>query len=402
MATPRDLNLRHLRAVPSIIQRGSMSAAAHDIGLSQPALAQGMAKLEAQLGAQLFARRSDGMSPTEAGLAVAERVRSAFAQIQAAMRALARGRRGFSAPENLLTMTQLNGLLRLAEAGSFVGAAQATGLSQPALHRAVRDVEQLCGVPLVQRRGRGVSLTEAGRRLARGFRLAIREIAAAIEEAGPDGRVSQINIGAMPLSRAYLVPQAIAGLLAEAPAARFDVLEGSFRELASLLRDGVIDIMVGALRHPPPPDLDQQPLITDQLIVTARAGHPLQANGHWDPKALARYPWIVARAGSPMRERWEELFDSAGLTRPSAPVECGSVMTIRGILLESECLALLSPDQVALEIKAGLLIAVGGPLPSTLRTIGITTRSDWRATRLQQRFIELLHASASTRRPQFE
>jgi LysR family transcriptional regulator, regulator for genes of the gallate degradation pathway len=59
-------NLRHLRALPAIAEQGSMSAAAQAIGLSQPALAQGLAKLEEQFGTPLFVRAPDGMHRCEA------------------------------------------------------------------------------------------------------------------------------------------------------------------------------------------------------------------------------------------------------------------------------------------------------------------------------------------------
>src|SRR3546814_12033082 len=62
-----NLNIRHLRALAAICRLGSVSAAAQTIGLSQPAVTQGMARLELQLGRTLFERRKEGMIPTEAG-----------------------------------------------------------------------------------------------------------------------------------------------------------------------------------------------------------------------------------------------------------------------------------------------------------------------------------------------
>ncbi|MEI9927381.1 MAG: LysR family transcriptional regulator [Sphingomonas sp.] len=156
MLQPFDVNLRHLRALEAIMAEGSMSAAAEAVSLSQPALTQGLAKLERQIGTALFDRRPDGMSPTQAGVLVAERAHAAFVHLAAAAKAISRGgNRGFSRFEQLMTATQLRAFLALADAGSFTGAAQATGLSQPALHRAVRDLEALGAAALVERRGRG-------------------------------------------------------------------------------------------------------------------------------------------------------------------------------------------------------------------------------------------------------
>lgn len=385
MNAPFDLNLRHLRAIPRIARAGSMSAAADAVSLSQPALTQGLAKIERLIDVVLFERRSDGMVPTAAGTILAGRIDVAFAHLASGMR---RGPRGFARPEQLMTATQLRAFLALADTGSFVEAARATGWSQPALHRAVRDLEQLGAAPLVERRGRGVVLTADGRRLARSVRLAAGELAAGLAETRPDaGTSGRLVIGAMPLSRARILPGAIAALVREAPGATIDVVEGSWRELVEPLRDGVIDLMIGALRDEAPVGLVQAPLIDDRLAVVARAGHPLAGTATPRLTELGRYPWIVGSANTPLRAHWQALF---GDTPPPAPIECGSVMTIRGVLLGSDCLTLLSPDQIAVEIDAGLLTLIGSPRDDMIRTIGVTTREGWRPTALGAQFLELL------------
>ncbi len=377
-----------------------MSAAAQAVSLSQPALTQGLAKLERTLGVTLFDRHPDGVSPTEAGSLMAERAQAAFALLGAASRGVARrGERGFARPEQLMTATQLHAFLNLVDAGSFVGAAEATGLSQPALHRAVRDLEQICGVALAERRGRGVILTVAGRRLARGIRLAVGEIAAGIAEISDEQDSGRIAVGAMPLSRALVLPGTIAAYARGTPRAIVDIAEGSWRELVEPLRDGVIDLMIGALRDDPPPGLVQKALFVDRLVVIGRAGHPLAAIADPGLDDLRRHPWIVGQADTPLRAQWEALF--AGHPLPAAPIECGSVMVIRGVLRDSDMLTLLSPDQVALEIDSGLLTTIGPPLEHGTRTIGITTRLSWRPTAAQRRFVDLIEATAlATRVPE--
>lgn len=391
MREPFDLNLRHLRALPLIAEQGSMSAAADAIGLSQPALAQGLAKLEMQFGASLFDRLPHGMRLTEAGARVIDRIRAVHARLTAAMRPIVRtSARGFERPENFLTATQARALLYLAEAGSFVAAARISGISQPAVHRAVRELEALCNAPLAERQGRGVMLTPQGQRLARAFRLVRAELAAALEEAHPGEGDSNLVIGAMPLCRALLLPAAVAELMRRNPSVHIDIAEGSFVELVEPLRDGRVDLLIGALRDPAPPDLAQLPLFVDRVAVVARAGHPLAGRERVRAGELARYPWVIGRKHSPLRIRWEALFADTGLPRPPAPVECGSVMATRGILLGSDLLTLLSPDQVAPELRADLLTTIATELPATMRTIGVITRADWRPTLVQSQFVDLL------------
>jgi DNA-binding transcriptional LysR family regulator len=295
-----------------------------------------------------------------------------------------------------MTASQLHAFLAFADSGSYVGAAGATGLSQPALHRAARDLEQICGVALAERRGRGVVLTTAGRRLARGVRLAAREIGAGIAELSGEQESGKIAIGAMPLSRALILPSAMAAFVRGTPRAVVDVTEGSWRELVEPLRDGVIDLMIGALREETSEGLEQRPLFRDRLVVIGRAGHPLAALAEPTLDDLSRYGWIVGQADTPLRAQWNALF--AGRPAPPAPIECGSVMVIRGILRDSDLLTLLSPDQVALETQSGILAAIGRPLEHGVRTIGITTRSGWRPTAAQRRFVSLLEGAAADTR----
>jgi LysR family transcriptional regulator of gallate degradation len=389
--TPYDLNLRHLRAAAAIRRCGSVSRAAGEVALSQPAVTQGIAKLEDQLGLRLFERGPAGMTPTPAGAQLAGRIDAAAGAMAAAFEAIRHGSKGgFGGAGNLVTMSQVRALLALAAAGSFVEAALACRLSQPSLHRAVRDVERLSGVPLVERRGRGVRLTGAGQRVARGFGLAVDEVQAALDEldalTGVDS--GRVRIGAMPLARAQLLPRALARFHKARPAVLIDVEEGPHGELIERLRDGRLDFLIGALREPPPgPDVVQERLFDDRLVIVAGARHPLAGDKAPSLERLASYPWVIARPGTPLRAAWRNLFEEAGLPAPAAPVSCGSVMTIRALLAQSDFLTLLSPHQIQAE-----LAVIGAPIERTRRPIGLTMRADWRPTPAQGQFLDWLRA----------
>lgn len=396
---PFDLNLRHLRALCDVVAQRSVNRAAEAVGLSQPALTQGLSKIERQLGVRLFDRHSDGITPTSAGILLADRVARAFGFLAAAVRRRGRGGgSGFSKPEWLMTATQLEAFIHFADAQGFAGAAAASGLSQPAIHRAVRELEQICATALAERRGRGMVLTNAGRAMARGIRLAAAEISAGIGEARGEIDVgTRMAIGAMPLCRALLLPRALATFLGEGEGPVIDVVEGSWRELVDPLLDGEIDLMIGALRPEALPGVDQLPLFVDRLAIFARKGHPLEGR-EIDLTALAEQGWIVGPAGSPLRTHWESFFAATAL--PAVPVECGSVMVIRGLLAQSDLLTLLSPDQVALEVETGMLVRIGPDLPDSIRTIGISLRTGWRPTLAQRRLVEaLIRAATETRLP---
>ncbi|MBB4633022.1 LysR family transcriptional regulator [Sphingosinicella soli] len=379
----QDFNLRHLRAHAIVTRAGSISAAARSIGLTQPAITEALARLEARLGLSLFDRIPSGMLPTTAGHLLAARADAALAHI--------------ASPR--VTMAQFRALLAVAESGGYAGARLATGLAEPTLHRAVHDLSLALKRTLVERRGRSVVLTAAGKRTVRAFRLARTELVAALSELDAlHGRESgRIAIGAMPLSRARLLPSAIALFHRAHPGITVAIIEGSHTELIEPLRDGELDLIVGALREPEPGgDVAQTALFDDHPIVVSRADHPLTKAKRPDIEALARYPWTIAAPGTPLRTQWERMFREAGIAVPEVPVECGSVMTIRQILLESDFLTLLSRDQVAVELEAGWLVRLCDTPPGFKRTIGMTTRVGWRATAAQQAFADTLKHCADT------
>ena len=376
-----DFNLRHLRALLAIAQVGSVSAAARSVNLTQPAITQAIGKLEKQLGIQLFARGPTGMTPTEAGRILAARTATILRLI---------GSRRVTSP-------QMRAFLALAHAGSYTQAAKALHVREPSLHRAIADLSLNVGQKLVERRGRGVALTPRGQATARQFRLAQSEIRSALAELeNLRGReVGRIMVGAMPLCRAQLLPAAIGEFHRRYPEVELGVVEGSHTELVGPLRDGEVDLMIGALRGEVGPDLTQQPLFVDRPVVLGRARHPLaRQKKPLTVEDLARYPWIVPAAPAPLRAQWESIFHNRGLPAPKVAIECGSVIVIRQLLVRDDYLTILSPAQVAVELEADWLKQIWSPPGEVVRTIGITTRAEWQPTGLQRQFIAVVEQQA--------
>ncbi len=369
------INIRHFAAFAATVRHGSLTRAARAVNLTQPALTQAIAGLEASLGVSLFARGPGGMAPSPPALLLAPRAEAAIVHIGSSR----------------VTGTQARALLALARAGSYAAAAKASGLSAASLHRAVADLQVALGQRLVDRRGHHAALTPAGQRRARGFGLAMAELRAGLAEvAAWQGRgAGRIVVGAMPLSRARWLPLAIARFVALHPAVDIVVVEGGFAELSGPLRDGEIDLLLGALRGGGEQDgLAQEAVFEDRPVLVMRHGHPLLSAA--DPaRAMLDYPWMLPGGETPLRRHWQAMIATTGQTPPRVGIECGSVMALRQLLLAGDGLTLLSPDQVAVELAGGVLAAM--PPPSALvRTIGITTRAGWRPTAAQGELIGLL------------
>lgn len=393
-------NLRHLRAFREVANRRSISQAAEHVFLSQPAVTQAIAKLEQQVGTTLFERLSDGMRPTEAGRLFVERVGHAIDLIriggqEAAKIGAERGSRRQVGIDQLVTTTQLRALVAVANARNFSLAAREIGTSQPALHRAARDLEALMDIRLFERTGQAIELTRAAQVLVQHVKLAFAELAQGNAEIsalhGTD--TGLIVVGSMPLARHNILPAAINLLADELPDVRINVVDAPYAELLHGLRHGELDLLIGALRDPVPvDDVVQEPLFDDPLAIVARSGHPLTRKRRITAADFREYPWVVPQRGTPTRDNFETLM--AGQPPAGGLVESSSIVLICSLLLESDRLTLISRHQILREQAQGLLVTLPYDMSRTRRPIGLTTRRNWRPTATQSRFLELIRIAA--------
>jgi molybdate transport repressor ModE-like protein len=154
---------RHLRVLEAVARLGSFTKAAEEVRLTQPAVTQAIAKVEAQVGKQLLDRHPGAACLTEFGRKYLARTRRFFQHIESALAEI-------STPEdssNILskmfriTLTQMRCHVVIARSASFAQAAAEAGISQPSLHRAARDLELNLGVSLYRTSASGMITTEA-------------------------------------------------------------------------------------------------------------------------------------------------------------------------------------------------------------------------------------------------
>jgi len=395
-------NLRHLRAFAAAVEHGGATRAAEHIHLSQPAVTQALAKLEARLGAKLFVVGADGMRPTEIGQVFYDRVARAFALIEeGARQALGSEARRPDAIGRLarqLTVAQLRALAAMQFNRNFSLAARELKLSQPSIHRAARDLERIIGVTLFVATRQGVELTAAAATFARHAALAHAELKQGFAEVAErlDADPGEIVVGSMPFARTKLLPDALNALSRARPRARARVIAAPYDGLLGRLRYGVIDFLVGALRDPPPiDDVVQEPLFDDPLSIVARRGHPLTLRAVVTRADLLAYPWVAPAEETPARAVFNRLFPAEDVARmPGGLFETSSLVLLRALLAGSDRLALLSARQARLELDHGVLALAPYQTPFGTRRIGLTYRRGWRPTPTQALLIELLRRAS--------
>jgi len=388
------VSLRHLHAFTAVADAGGIRRSSESLYRASSAVARSVAALEASLDSLLFERKGRGMLLTAAGEVVRLRADRIEAELRAVRddavrlrdRALAGagssagGARTAGAKvggiEALLNERRLQAASLLAEVHHMPSVAQAMGSSQSAVSQAIARLEDMLGQPLFLRTAHGMLPTDAGRRWIGHFERVLAELRHIPEDIAALAGVVQgtVTIGALPLARSQLLPMAIAAVLRKHPRLTVRSLESPYDELIAGLLSGRIDAVVGALRSSAGDAFVSLPLLADQAALVARAGHPLAALPRLALADLAGYPWALSRAGTPLRESLVQFFERQGVAPPAPAVETGDLALLRGLLLESDMLTVLSAHQLHHEVRTGQLVVLPFAMPGLERNIGVTTR----------------------------
>jgi DNA-binding transcriptional LysR family regulator len=176
-------------------------------------------------------------------------------------------------------LRDLETLSAVVQAGGMRKAAHALNLSQPAVSRAIRDLEEVLGVKLLQRTRRGVEATAFGEALVRRSTSIFDELDGALRELShlADPSTAEVRIGCMETVHAGLLPACLAHLTREHPRMRFVLETGNASDLLDhFLRQRLVDFVIARPFAPTlPPDMQGEPLYADQLKIVVSRTHPL-------------------------------------------------------------------------------------------------------------------------------
>lgn len=285
-------------------------------------------------------------------------------------------------------------LSTIAEQGSFVSAADALYISQPAVTRSVRELEELVGVELFVRHPRGVSLTSYGEILLDHARSALGNLRRASQQIDDHrrGEVRPLGVGTN-LAGAYaLLPHAIVALKREHEDVAVSVVEGTAEELNTSLLRSEIDLFVGRLDpHTYRGALHHMRLYDEPVRLVVRQGHPALDAPADALSALLAYPWILPLHPSQLHEEIRELFTNQGLPLPKDVIECSTLLTVRTILLETDAIA---PLPMLIGLRDELLQMLPTRLPTVPRAIGVTLPAERSVSIHTRRLIDALRTIA--------
>jgi DNA-binding transcriptional LysR family regulator len=268
------------------------------------------------------------------------------------------------------TLEQLRSFVAVARHQHVSRAAGSLFLSQAAVTQQLHHFERAVGVQLLERSGRGVRLTDAGRSLVEACQAALRavEVVSETAEAMKQLETGTLQLGASPTCATYYVPAHLAEFSRRNPAVRLNLAVDTSTDLNRQVRSGALDCAV--VEGSPDPGLVPFELARDELVLVVHRDHPLARRRTLTARELAghRYlgrgqQWSAERS---VREMIGDAYDHVDV------LSLGHPEYVRAAAVAGLGFAALPLRAVVPELHAGILTRL--PLPPYVRAITAVRR----------------------------
>ncbi len=275
-----------------------------------------------------------------------------------------------------LTLQHLDTLMDVVRLGTFSAAAERAQLSQPAISQQIRQLERYFGMRLLERSGRSVRPTDAGRLVlqsAQRIRDELETVQEAIQpfRAGSAGRV---RLGTGATACIYLLPPILRALKRQIPGLEVVVRTGNSPDMQRLVEENALDLALVTLPASGRA-LETTPVFTEDLLAVFPAEEA--PPGPVTAATLAARPLVLYEDAGHTRQLIDRWFRAAGIT--AVPVmELGSVEAIKELVAAGLGWSVLPASSVA-KVKTGTL-GTAALAPRLSRNLGLLIRRDKRLT----------------------
>lgn len=257
-----------------------------------------------------------------------------------------------------LNLNLLRSFWMVAGCGSVSGAAQQHFISQPALSKAISELERQAGLPLLERGARGVRLTEAGQTLYEHAKaiFALEQSAEDALQAHRNLDCSTLRIGASTTISTYVLPPLLAAFRQRHPGLTLKIARENTRQIEALLIAYQLDVaLVEGPVHDP--RITATPWREEELVLVCCPTHPLVGRSRVTTRDLQRCDWLVREKGSGTREVVESVLRDYGLP-PENALEIGGAEALKQSAAAGLGVAVVSLEAARDQIALGKLCAV--------------------------------------------
>jgi LysR family pca operon transcriptional activator len=281
--------------------------------------------------------------------------------------------------DSRIKFRHLQTFIEVARQKSIGRAADVLSITQPAVTRTIRELEDYLGVDLFEREGRGIRITRFGNVFLRhagesiaAVRRGVDSIAEARNSSGPP-----LRIGALPTASAAFLPEAVAEFIKSGTGSLVTIVTGENRWLLDALRLGDLDLVVGRLAAPGRmAGLSFDPLYTEEVGFVVRTGHPLLSRRNFSLSELANYTVLMPSQGSVIRPFVDRFLLTNGIAELTDVIETVSDSFGRAYLETHDAIWIISKGVVSREIEASRMALLDVDTSETRGAVGFTTRAD--------------------------
>lgn len=264
----------------------------------------------------------------------------------------------------------------VARASSFTVAEAQLGVNQSTLTRSVQQLEADLGIALMERNGRGVSLTVVGKvflehaeRILGDMRDAMHQLARL--QRSPGG---EISIAAPNMFATMYLPQVIRRMVSMHPNLRMNIMEGSTGHVHERLASGDVDVAVLVVA-PKTPKIVAKKILEEPLVLIVRADHAMAKRKSVSREDVTALELVLPASAHGSRKRIDEYFEEIDI-RLDIKINADSLAVTKALVCESNIYCtILPPRACEQEIASGQLISIPFT-PSLQRSVYIARSRD--------------------------
>jgi LysR family transcriptional regulator, regulator of abg operon len=280
--------------------------------------------------------------------------------------------------------------LALVETGSIRSAARHLHLSQAAVTKAIRELEQDLEASLISRSTRGVTLTECGQQLTVRLRLVHAQLALARQDIRQiqGGKHGHVSVAVTPVVFFGVLPDVIERFRRRMPLATLTVEEGMMPLVQHALREGSIDFAVTApVGQEVGGEFHFEPLRSLEAIVACRRGHPLEMATEW--QQIVNCTWVMNLSPGSLHSILLDHLRRARQALPTSIVQGSTFGVGWNLMARSDALLVCPADMLEVAQYRGLVTRIPLRLPLPLLSLGILRLRDAPLSLAAEMLVEL-------------
>jgi DNA-binding transcriptional LysR family regulator len=297
-----------------------------------------------------------------------------------------------------LNLRDLNVLMTVARCGSMGKAAAQLSVSQPAISKAVADLEYALGVRLLDRSQSGAEPTAYGRALLDGGLKAFDELKQAVKQIEflADPAAGEVRVGSTVIVASSFIPTLVDRIAQRYPRVSVQLLAAEAAMVYRALEARDVEVVIAGIFGGASDSMNAEVLYEDPFVVAAGAGNPLCRRRRVKLADLMSEPWTLPPPGSPSGAIIVEIFRASGLDLPRAALVTSSVPARTALLASGRFLTVVPASVLRLGGASREIKALPVVTPRRGRPIGILTLKGRSLSPMAQLFITCAREVASS------